>query len=44
MESPSVEVFNNRGDVSLRDMAIGLGGDELALQLDLGIFNGLFQP
>ena len=40
VESPSVEVFMNRGDVALRDVVSGHGGDGLMVGLrDLrGIF------
>ena len=35
MESPSLEVFKNHGDVALRDVVTGHGG--VGLGLDLGI-------
>lgn len=31
VEPPSLEVFKNRGEVALRDMVSGLGGDRLGL-------------
>lgn len=34
MESPSLEVFKNGGDVALRDMVSGHGGDGLVVGLD----------
>lgn len=41
-ESPSLEMFRNRIDVTLRDMVSSHGGDGLMDELDdLG---GLFQP
>jgi len=36
--SPSTEVFQNRGDVALRDVGSGHGG------VGLGDLRGLFQP
>jgi len=41
VESPSLEVFENCGDVALMDMVRGHGRDGLAIELDLA---GLFQP
>ena len=40
-ESPSLEVFRNCGDVALRDMVIGHGGDGLGLDLILEVFSNL---
>ena len=42
VESPSLEVFNKRVDVALRDMVSGHGGDGLTIGLD--DLSGLFQP
>ena len=42
VESPSLEVFKSRGDVALRDMVRGHGGD--GLTVGLGDLSGLFQP
>ena len=39
VESPSLEVFGNRGDVALRDMVSGHGGG-----FCLDDLSGLFQP
>jgi len=41
VESPSLEVFENHRDVTLRDMVSGHGGDGLVVGLD-GL-RGLFQ-
>ena len=41
MGSPSLEVFQNRVDVALRDVVSGHGGDGLAAGLD--DLSGLFQ-
>lgn len=41
VESPSLEVFRNRGDVALRDTVSGHGGDGLD---GLGDLSCLFQP
>ena len=40
MGSPSLEVFQNHGDVALSDVGSGHGGDGLGLE---GL-SGLFQP
>ena len=40
MESPSLEVFRNHGDVAMRDMVNGHGGDGLMVRL--GDLRGLF--
>ena len=42
VESPSLEAFKKHGDVALRDMVSGHGGDGLVVGLD-GL-RGLFQP
>ena len=42
VESPSLEVFKKCGDVTLRDMVNGHGGDGLMVGLD--DLRGLFQP
>ena len=42
VESPSLEVFRNHGDVALRDVVGGDGGDGLMVELD--DLSGLFQP
>ncbi len=42
VESPSLEVFKNCGDVALRDVVSGHGGDGLMVGLD--DLSGLFQP
>ena len=42
VQSLSLEVFQNCGDVTLRDMISGHGGDELMVGLE--DFSGLFQP
>jgi len=42
MESPSLEVFKNCGDIVLKDMVSGHGRDELTVELD--DFSGLLQP
>ena len=34
MESPSMEVFKNRVDVALRDMASGHGGEGLVVEFE----------
>ena len=40
--SPSLEVFQNRGDVTLRDVVNGHGGGELGLNLSiLEVFSSL---
>ena len=39
LESPSLEVFKNHGDVALRDVVSGYGGDGLVVGL-----RGLLQP
>jgi len=41
-ESPSLEVFKNHGDVVLRDVVSGHGGDGLIVGLD--DLSGLFHP
>ena len=41
VESPSVEVFKNHGDVALRDVVCGHGWD--GLTVGLGDLRGLFQ-
>ena len=42
MESPSLEVFLNHGDVALRDVVSGHGGDDLELDvMILDIFSSL---
>jgi len=42
VESPSLEGFRKRADVTLRDMVGGYGGDGLII--GLGYLRGLFQP
>jgi len=42
VESPSLEVFKNHGDVALRDVVSGRGGGRLVIGLD--DLSGLFQP
>ena len=42
MESPSLEVFKNCGDVALRHVVSGHGGDGLMVGLD--DLTALFQP
>ena len=42
VESPSLEVFQNHGDVALRDTASGHGAGRLGLEIDN--LSGLFQP
>ena len=42
MESLSLQVFKNCGDVALRDMVSGHGGDGLTVGLD--DLRGLFLP
>ena len=42
VESSSLEVFKKRGDVALRDVVNGHGGDGLMVGLD--DLSGLFQP
>ena len=42
MESLSLEVFRKHGDVALRDVVSGHGGDRL--MVGLGAFSGHFQP
>ena len=42
VESLSLEVFEKRADVALRDMVSGHGGD--GLMVGLGDLRGLFQP
>ena len=42
MEIPSLEVFRNLGDVALRDVFSGHGGDVSVVEL--GDLSGLFQP
>ena len=34
VKSPSLEVFNSHGDVTLRDVVTGCGGDGLVVGLD----------
>ena len=41
-ESPSMEVLRNYGDVALRDVVGGHGGD--GLMVGQGDLRGLFQP
>ena len=42
VEPPSLEVFKNRGEVALRDMVSGLGGDRLGLDwIILVLFSNL---
>ena len=41
VESPSLEVFENCGDVALRDMVSGHGGDGLGSDLILEVFSNL---
>jgi len=41
VQSPSLEVFKNCGDVTLRDVVCGHGGD--GLTAGLGDLSGLFQ-
>jgi len=43
VESPSLEVFKNHGNVALRDMVSGLVGT-VGLMVGLDDFRGLFQP
>jgi len=40
--SPTLEIFKNRGDVVLKDMVSGHGGD--GLKVELGDLRCLFQP
>ena len=42
VEAPSLEVFENRVDVALRDVGSGHGGD--GLMAELSDFNYLFLP
>jgi len=42
VESSSLEVFNKRAGMALRDIIRGHGGDELMAELDHP--SGLFQP
>ena len=42
VQSPSLGVFKNYGDVALRDVVSGHGGDGLIA--GLGVLSGLFQP
>ena len=42
LESPSLEMFKNNGDVTVRDMISGHGGD--GLMAGLNDVSGLFQP
>ena len=42
VESPSLEVFRSCGDVALRNVVSGHGGDGLGV--GLGDLGGLFQP
>ena len=42
LESPSLEMFKNHGDVTVRDMISGHGGD--GLMAGLNDVSGLFQP
>jgi len=42
VESPSLEVFQSRVDVALRDMASGHGGD--GLMVEPGYRRDFFQP
>ena len=45
VESPSLEVFKSRGDVALRHMVSGHGGDGLGLNLmTLVVFSNLYDP
>ena len=44
MQSPSLEVFQNRVDVALSDVASGPGGDGLAVGLGDLFKIGLCQP
>ena len=40
VKSPSLEVFNSHGDVTLRDVVTGCGG---VVMVGLGDLSGLFQ-
>ena len=42
VQSPSLEVFESRVDVALRDVGSGHSGD--GLTIGLGDLSGLFQP
>ena len=42
LESPSLEMFKNHGDVTVWDMISGHGGD--GLMAGLNDVSGLFQP
>mgnify|MGYP001852711189 FL=1 len=42
MQSPSMEVFKNHGDVALRDVVSGRSGG--GLTVELGDLRDLFQP
>ena len=42
VQSPSLEVFQSRVDVALRDVVSGHGGD--GLEVGLGDLKALFQP
>jgi len=42
LESPSLEVFKNHGDVALRDVVSGYGGTGVGV--GLGDLRGLFKP
>ena len=42
VESPSLEMFREHGDVALRDLVSGHGGNGLVVGLD--VLSGLFQP
>ena len=45
VESPSLEVLNYHGDVALRDVVSGHGGDELGLDwVILVLFSDLNRP
>jgi len=42
VDSPSLDVFKERVDMTLRDMVCGHGGDESVVELDN--VSGLFPP